>query len=271
MTTYYSPYIAVANESTVLTDAEIEAAIPAFQHAVTYNLRREWGSSCHLAFVQQGAKLPAGAWLFQILDTSDQAGALAYHDVDGKDVPTAKIFAKTEQQYGASWTVSFTHELFEALGDPVCLAAMQISQTEVVALELCDPCEADELGYYLKGGDGLEVLISDFVTRNWFVPGAPGPWDHTGNLKAPLALAPGGYVSIGRCTSTGIHWTQSQARKGELVRMEDSDDAARFNRVEGYRTGSRGKDGRFLNEFVHRLPGQRVDVVEAVHTQFHVQ
>ena len=264
MTTYYAPFVAIVNESTVLTDAEVAAAVPAFQHAATYMFEKEWSSRCHLAFMPKGSVLPKGAWVFQILDTSDQAGALAYHDVDGKNVPAAKIFAKTEAQYGASWTVSLTHELWEALADPVCLACAQISATQLVAYEVCDPCEDDTLAFQVLG-----VAISDFVTRNWFTPGAPGPWDHTGHLTGPLTLAAGGYVSIATVSATGLKWAQHQARNGQLVSISTTpgaglDPRARFNRVDGYRGWARiNSENKYLNQFVHQLPGERVHVVDS--------
>lgn len=222
MTTYYQPFIAVTNHSTALTDAEVANAIPAFQKAIAYRFRARWGSGGTIHFMPAGATMPSGAWVFAITDTSDQAGALAYHDVDGHDVPTASIFAKTEQQYGASWTVSLTHELWEALVDPELGACFQVSQIEVVALETADPVEADALGFTEPGLDGAPVLISAFVTPEWFVPGSPGPWAYPeAAIRAPLAISSGGYVSIGKATASGISWSEKQMRAGELVDAEN--------------------------------------------------
>lgn len=223
MTVYYSPFVAVINESTVLSDAEVKNAIPAFQYATSYHFRRAWDTGVHIEFMPKGSVLPKGAWVCAITDTSDQAGALAYHDVDGNSVPTLSIFAKTEKQYGASWTVSLTHELWEALVDPELGACFQVSQTEVVALETADPVEADRYGFTAKGADGSPILISAYVTPNWFVPGAPGPYSYPdGILTKPLQLAPGGYVSIGKATASGISWTQNQMRGGQLVPATDN-------------------------------------------------
>lgn len=217
-----SPLIAVVNESTVLTDAQVANAIPAFQYSTSYVFRRYWDEGASIHQFAKGVALPKGSWAFAITDTSDQPGALAYHDIDGNAVPTASIFAKTEQQYGASWTVSLTHELWEALADPECVACAQVSQTEVVAYETADPVEDDSFAFTAKGLDGSPVKISAFVTRNWFVPGAPGPYSYPDHiLTKPLALASGGYVSIGKASSSGINWTQNQMRGGELVPAEN--------------------------------------------------
>lgn len=220
MTTYYQPFIAVTNHSSVLTDDEVKNAIPAFQHATTYAFRSRWGLTCTIHFMPAGSVMPKGAWVFAITDTSDQAGALAYHDVDGHAVPTASIFAKTEQQYGASWTVSLTHELWEALADPECIACGQVSQKQVVAYETADPVESDSLGFTAKGLDGSDVLISAFVTPEWFTPGSDGPWSYPEHLTAAQQISSGGYVSIGTATSTGISWSEKQMRGGELVPAE---------------------------------------------------
>lgn len=213
-----SPLIAIVNESSVLSDQEVANAIPAFQYATTYKFRRYWDAGASIHQFAKGVALPKGAWAFRITDTSDQAGALAYHDIDGNAVPTASIFAKTEKQYGASWTVSLTHELWEALADPECTACAQVSQTEVVALETGDPVEADQFGFTAPGADGSPILLSAFVSRNWFVPGAPGPYSYPDHiLTKPLQLAAGGYVSIGKAGASGISWSENQMRGGELV------------------------------------------------------
>jgi hypothetical protein len=221
--TTISPFIAITNHSTVLSDAEVANAVHAFQTATTYKFRRYWDMGASIHFMPKGSTMPTGAWVFAITDTSDQPGALAYHDIDGNDVPTASIFAKTERDYGASWTVSLTHELWEALADPELAACFQISNTQVVGLEVCDPVEADQYAFTEPGADGTLILISAFVTRNWFVIGSPGPYAYpTGILSKPLELAPGGYVSIATATSNGLSWTQKQMRNGELVDADDN-------------------------------------------------
>jgi len=226
-----NPIIAVVNVSTVLTDAQIDNALPAIQAAITSDFAPIWDATATIVRIPKGSAPPVGAWVCTISDTSDQAGALAYHTVTN-GLPSLSVFAKTEQQYGASWTVSLTHEIWEALVDPYCGSAFQISQKQLVALETADPVEADKLGYTRPGKDGKPVLISNFVTPHWFVAGSSGPHDFNKKLSSPLSIASGGYISIATATASGISWSQKQMRNGELVEAVnpygDADEAEKF-------------------------------------------
>jgi hypothetical protein len=211
-----TPLVAVVNKSTVLTDAEVENAMYAFKNAVHYQFRPIWNETCALYFYKD-VPVPPNAWQMAILDDSDQAGALGYHDETSEGKPLAKIFAKTDKDYGYSWTVTFTHELFEMLADPyICLAA-QSSNTEFYGYEVGDPVEADILGMWMKGADGQRtVLVSDFVTPAWFQPGMPGPYDWMQHCSEPLQLLEGGYASI---FVSGKGWTQYQMKHGERIEV----------------------------------------------------
>ena len=215
--------IAIENQSSVLTDEEVQAAIPALQHQVSYDFKPYWNEGARLVWVPSGSAPPtgAGAWVLSILDDSDQAGALGYHDVTADNTPLMKVFAKTDQDNGLSWTVTASHEILEALADPWISAAWQTSNTEFVALEVGDPVEADELGYTING-----VLVSDFILPAWYVSGLNVPkYDFADHLSGPLQVAPGGYVSI-FVSCKG--WTQKQMRDGELVDVEREADDPRF-------------------------------------------
>jgi len=48
-----------------------------------------------------------------ILDDSDQAGALGYHDLTSDGLPIGKVFAASDLKAGTSWTVTASHELLE--------------------------------------------------------------------------------------------------------------------------------------------------------------
>src|SRR6266496_218740 len=108
-----APLVYVSNTSTVLTDAQIQDALPAFQAAVTLDFAPAWNAPAQLVF----GPAPAGAWTIAVSDDSDVYGALGYHDVQGSS-PIAKVFARTDIDNGYSWQVTLTHELFEMLADP---------------------------------------------------------------------------------------------------------------------------------------------------------
>lgn len=202
--------VLVKNLSTAVSDAEVKTALPAFQEQVSRDFAPVWGVDAKLAFVAQDFIAPAGQWVIGIFDTSDQAGALGYHDVTANGAPLGKVFAKTTIQYGGLWTVTFSHELLEMLADPeINLCALDESAERMYAYEVCDAVEADELGYKIG-----ETTVSDFVLPSWFEPGAAttAPRSFCGHVKDAFELAPGGYISYLDFKSAR-GWQQADARK----------------------------------------------------------
>ena len=83
--------ISIINASTVLSDAEIRPVVDAFATSRSADdFRPAWGVDAELAFVPTGAEPMAGTWWLTILDDSDQAGALGYHDLTPDGLPIGK-------------------------------------------------------------------------------------------------------------------------------------------------------------------------------------
>ena len=144
-----------------------------------------------------------------VLDNSDVAGALGYHELTPEGLPLGFVFAGTDRQHGLQWTVTASHELLEMLGDPD-VNLYGFVQTggntgTFYAYELCDPCEMDEQGYEING-----VSVSDFVYPERFEGfRAPGStrFDHSNLIDQPFKLLPGGY-SIVLDVPSGFGWYQ---------------------------------------------------------------
>lgn len=192
--------ISFINQSTVVTDAEVQAAMAALQKQVSEDFASVWGIDADLSFVEQGSQPAAGQWWLVILDTSDQAGALGYHDLTPEGLPLGKVFAKTDADYNELWTVTASHELLEMLADPdIDLCAIDQSNSHLARLyayEVCDPCQADDAGYQIDG-----ITVSDFVYPTWFESFWNGSsekqqFDRNGLLSAPFQLYKGGYCSV---------------------------------------------------------------------------
>jgi hypothetical protein len=200
------PVIAVANASTCLTDAQVEAVLPALQKQVTQDFKAYWELDCTLTFLPKNQSLTEGWWQVVVLDNPDQAGALGYHELSSHGTPLGKIFAKLDLQSGSSWTVTLSHELLEMLADPWINWCAFADDSKIYALEVCDAVEADNLGYLIN-----DVLVSDFVTPAWFEPTCADRMDFKRHLSKHLQLGRGGYISIFDPVSG---WTQITA-KGE--------------------------------------------------------
>jgi len=110
--------ISIINESSLVASAEVQTAAAALQRQVSEHFAPAWGVDAALALVATGAKPPSGSWWLVILDDSDQAGALGYHDLTDEAMPLGKVFVKTAQAAGVRWTITASHELLELLADP---------------------------------------------------------------------------------------------------------------------------------------------------------
>lgn len=196
-TAFAGPTISIVNQSTVLSAEEVKTAVAALQIQINRDFDPVWNANARLRIVDDPAHAGGHDWIIYLLDNSDQADALGYHDMTDQGKPVAKIFVKTDQENNLSWTVTSSHEILEMLMDPyiTTTAFDQISNTagRLYAYEMCDPCEEDSMGYEIDG-----VLVSDFVYPGWFEPGraAGTRVDHTKKLSGAFSIGEGGYASV---------------------------------------------------------------------------
>ena len=206
--------IAVLNASTVLTDDQIKPAVDALQIQVHRDFAPAWGIDADLVFVPKGQTPPPGAWQIAVLNTSDQAGALGYHDLTADGLPIGKVFAGDDLDSGTSWSVTLSHELLEMLGDPdinlTVLVDLPHHKGRLYVYEACDAVEDDSLGYLING-----ILVSDFIFPSWFEsfrqPNST-KFDFQGKLSAPFQLLPGGYIGVMNIRESAVGWTQITMR-----------------------------------------------------------
>lgn len=175
------PTIYVLNDSTDTTDQEITNALPAFQAAVSNDFAPYW-SDAKLVFADEA---PPKAWTVTVTNTLECFFCLGYHDVH-KHVPYAKVLA------GDGWQVTFTHEVFELIGNPYIDQAVLVAG-RWWAMETADPVEANELAYPRPGADGTPVQISDFILPAWFRARSTGPWDFTHATHRARQILSDGY------------------------------------------------------------------------------
>jgi hypothetical protein len=185
------PQIAVINESTAMGDTDAQKMLPAFTQQWNSDLRPVWGvDEATFTFVPRGQQPAAGAWWMVFLDDSDQANALAYHDLTNEGLPISKVFVKTILADNASVSVGATHEMCEMAVDPWLNSAYQDLQGVFWAGEICDPVEDDHYGYKIGG-----VLVTDFVTPNWFGhQHAQTQIDLKGHAATAFEVLSGGYA-----------------------------------------------------------------------------
>lgn len=205
--------VAIVNQSTVLVDNDVIPAVAAMQLQVDNDFSPVWHVNAKLTFFSkaQAASIPPDYWQLAVLDNSDQAGALGYHDITNSGRPLGKAFAGTDKQYGLHWTVTVSHELLEMLVDPwINLTVFdQRSNTRgrIYAYEVCDACEDEQFAYYIG-----QIKVSDFVTPAWFEGWRAAksvPFDLKNHITTPFQLLNGGYISY--FDATGGGWQQRTA------------------------------------------------------------
>lgn len=188
--------VAIVNRSTVLDDQQVASISVACHKQALNDLRHYWLVEALVYFSPEGQAIAPDTWVIVVQDDLDVSGALGYHDLTDRDVPTSLIGARLDLEHGYAPSVTISHELCEMLVDPYINSGWQVGDRTWAATEVCDPCEADALGYHVSDHYGTPVLVSDFITPHWFQVGSPGPWDFCGHHLAPLTLLPGGYASI---------------------------------------------------------------------------
>ncbi|MDQ6721525.1 MAG: hypothetical protein M3003_12130 [Candidatus Dormibacteraeota bacterium] len=201
--------VSIINASGVLSDDEVRAAVPAFQTQVQRDFGPAWGLDAQVTFVATGEEPAPGSWWLVILDNSDQAGALGYHDLTKEGLPLGKVFAATDLAYRHKWTHTLSHELLEILADPdinlTVFVQADSSHGVLYSREVCDACQAEAYGYEIDG-----VFVSDFVYPAWFESfwGEDGTqFDYGKQIRRPFQLLGGGYISMFDMSS-GTGWQQ---------------------------------------------------------------
>jgi hypothetical protein len=200
--------IAIINRSTVMTDAEVKAITAALKIQVKRHFAPIWGVDASLVFVGKHQKPARNAWWLLVLDNTDQADLLGYHDLTPKARPLGKVFAKTDQESDLIPSVTISHELLEMLVDPEINLGAQVNR-QIYAYEVCDPCGDDEFAYKVR-----DVWVSDFVTPDWFRPttGLAGPFDYRRHITRPLTLLKGGYYQH-IALASGARWQEKNAHR----------------------------------------------------------
>jgi hypothetical protein len=199
-------HVVAINESTAIADSTVDAWCVALTLQATHHVAPAWGTSTmHVERIAKGSAIPKGAWLLVVADTSDQEGALGYHEDQVDGLPVMYVFAKDCAKYGIAPSACASHELSEAICDPGIQKA-EIVGGKAWALEVGDPVQA--FTYICDG-----VIVQDFVTPAWFdaSPPAGARLSYLGKVQKPFEVPPGGYAQY---TTDLRSWHQVGAEQG---------------------------------------------------------
>jgi hypothetical protein len=211
----------------VLTDTQVEEALPAFMEQANIHFldQSKWHKELgpvpyevkEIRLLKKHEKPFRNTWYAQIFNDSQQAilrgrvqnvsdDDFGFHDLrePPEEEPTSHtttatppeptpyiiVLAKTAQDAGVPWTITFSHELLEALADPTARGTKMVGGTNY-AFEVCDPVA--QQSYPLN-----KIRVSNFVTPKWYglAGDESGPYDFLHTLSRPAELAPGGYQTV---------------------------------------------------------------------------
>ena len=195
--------VVLVNASSVVPDSAMQVIVPALQTQVTRDLALAWpNTATTVDFAPKDVQL-ADEMALIILNDSDQAEALGYHDLTANSRPIGKVFVRSCQEAGEDWCTCASHELLEMLCDPNidrAIHTMYNGKPVITIQEVCDPVEGDT---YPVGA----YLLSNFVLSPFYGQTAlPGTkYDFLGRLSAPMTMDPGGYMSF---QDAAGNWTQ---------------------------------------------------------------
>lgn len=227
-------HIDVINESTVLKDVDIQTMLPALQQQWNQDLRQYWNIEAVTFNLVPRSNTALNSWWLVFLDTSDQADALAYHDLTSAGQPISKVFAKTLADANASISVGTSHELCEMAIDPWINSASQDAKGVFWSTEICDPVEDDLYGYKIDN-----ILVSDFVTPAWFGHQfAQPPYDFEHHVLAPFEVLSGGYAQT---FDADIGWQQIFGSKPRAHRIEPLPGSRRERRTRSWKAWERSR------------------------------
>src|SRR5438105_8861083 len=134
-----TPTIACFNKAKTPLGVDLDKLIAGMQEYVNKYVAPVWGTPAKLV---KSTDFVKDAWAVAFLDDSDDASALAYHDLTPAGLPLSKVFVRTTIKDGGLVSVSASHELVEMLVDPaINLMTTGPNPKLIYAYESADPVE----------------------------------------------------------------------------------------------------------------------------------
>jgi hypothetical protein len=193
--------ICLIRETSILTDALVQAIVPALQTQIDRDFYPVWNLRADVSFVPPGQMIPGGACQAILVDTSPDVGALGFHDTTDDGWPIAYVAVGDCLRDGLSWPVTVSHEILEMICDPEITKTVIVNGEEF-AFEVADSPEDDSYAYPVLGHH-----VTAFVFPSWFDPNGQAPYSYPPipEINKPFALAPGGYIGV---RPVGGTWSQ---------------------------------------------------------------
>jgi hypothetical protein len=127
-----------------------------------------------------------------------------------------------------SVSVTASHEALEIFGDPQAGYWAQMTTGALVALELCDPVEAEAYSITVGILRPVKVAVSNFVLPTYFdtMPEMKG-YDFLGSLPAPFSIASNGYQIVMGGGTISYVWGKNYRPWKKALKLQSSSRTSR--------------------------------------------
>jgi hypothetical protein len=199
----------------VLQDAEVIKAIRAINRQIEGDFAPHWSFGATLRLEGRVGKRPKkmslpemrGDAILYLWDRIDAKDADGYHESNNRGIPYGVVYVDLARALGEEWTVTFSHEALELLGDPqanllaqgphpVRASGERKAHTVYHWFEMCDAVQEET--YALDG-----IQVANFVLPLYFTSDEQigGRNDFLGTRYGGRSLTsfginPGGYVGF---------------------------------------------------------------------------
>lgn len=142
---------------------EILRVAQVLQKQVLEHFSPHWGIFGSVRGYTSSSPVRLGEWLIELRRVPTIEGALGFHDAQLDGTPIMYVFPELCSREGISWTSCASHEVLEALADPLLRRCTQADDGTIWALEVCDAVEGDS--YVIN-----EIAVSNFCLPEWGEP-----------------------------------------------------------------------------------------------------
>lgn len=236
--------ISVVNHTSgKLSDQEVQEGIRAVNRQIAHDFKPYWHMSAELRLEGAIGKNPdatalpelRGDAIIYLWDEVDVDDALGYHELTAGGVPFGFVFTELVKELKEPWTVTFSHEALELLGDPEAnrlVAGPHPADRRHQVFHWYEMCDAVQNEHYAVDG----VPVSNFVLPLYFTRAAEkgGRNDFLGRLYKGKPLG-----SFGINEGGYIGFYNPESRKHETFALEGDKRAKQRLRIKAKATLTR--------------------------------
>jgi hypothetical protein len=200
--------IALISETSFVSYSELAKVSSAIQKQVNDHFAPHWGIQASIDPLAALADIPPNSWPVVIRDNIGISEAGVHWNAT-RDKPFALVTFREGDTPADGWQPTVSHEILEMLADPFgkefrAGPSVQPEEGPVeYLLEICDPCQAAEFGYWID-----DIPVSDFVLPGYYTAFQPGAYSYAGHITQPREVLRGGYLSWRSLLADVPQWTQ---------------------------------------------------------------